>query len=214
MPDLVVTAKMKKYYHCKVFFRNVEYVDSCMKYYIDGVREFFIDTFFNKTLVNALIVPADKNKMVIVTAETLGCLLGEGFPLRRKIDHTCFPVRCALQNRIQTGFERLSHHHTAPATAIRIVIYLALFVLGIIADLDTVYFEDSFLCCPAENALMEDGRDGVREERQNINTQEETSHPFNQVNRDHAVFHIHGPDKFRHGRDQILPLPTYGIKRC
>jgi hypothetical protein len=44
MPDLVVTAKMKKYYHCKVFFRNVEYVDSCMKYYIDGVREFFIDT--------------------------------------------------------------------------------------------------------------------------------------------------------------------------
>ena len=44
MPDLVVTAKMKKYYHCKVFFRNVQYIDSCMKYYIDGVREFFIDT--------------------------------------------------------------------------------------------------------------------------------------------------------------------------
>ena len=44
MPDLVVTAKKKKYYHCKVFFRNVQYVDSCMKYYIDGVREFFIDT--------------------------------------------------------------------------------------------------------------------------------------------------------------------------
>lgn len=44
MPDLVVTAKMKKYYRCKVFFRNVQYVDSCMKYYIDGVREFFIDT--------------------------------------------------------------------------------------------------------------------------------------------------------------------------
>ena len=44
MPDLIVTAKMKKYYRCKVFFRNVQYVDSCMKYYIDGVREFFIDT--------------------------------------------------------------------------------------------------------------------------------------------------------------------------
>ena len=44
MPDLVVTAKKKKYYRCKVFFRNVQYVDSCMKYYIDGVREFFIDT--------------------------------------------------------------------------------------------------------------------------------------------------------------------------
>ena len=45
-------------------------------------RELFIDTFFNKTLVNALIVPTYKNKMVIVTAETLGCLLGEGFSLR------------------------------------------------------------------------------------------------------------------------------------
>ena len=44
MPDLVVTAKMKKYYRCKVFFRNVQYVDSCMKYYVDGVRELFIDT--------------------------------------------------------------------------------------------------------------------------------------------------------------------------
>lgn len=44
IPDIVITAKMKKYYHCKVFFRNVVYADSCMKYYIDGVMEFFINT--------------------------------------------------------------------------------------------------------------------------------------------------------------------------
>lgn len=44
MPEVSVTTKMKKYFHCKVFFRSVEHVDSVLKYYMDGVREFVIDT--------------------------------------------------------------------------------------------------------------------------------------------------------------------------
>ena len=27
-----------------MFFRSIEHVDSCLKYYMDGIREFFIDT--------------------------------------------------------------------------------------------------------------------------------------------------------------------------
>ena len=42
--EVNVTAKKKKYYHCKVFFRSIEHVDSCLKYYMDGIREFFINT--------------------------------------------------------------------------------------------------------------------------------------------------------------------------
>lgn len=42
--EVTVTAKKKKYYHCKVYFRSIEHVDSCLKYYMDGIREFFIDT--------------------------------------------------------------------------------------------------------------------------------------------------------------------------
>ena len=42
--EVSVSAKKKKYYHCKVFFRSIEHVDSCLKYYMDGIREFFIDT--------------------------------------------------------------------------------------------------------------------------------------------------------------------------
>ena len=42
--EVSVTAKKKKYYHCKVFFRSIEHVDSCLKYYMDGIREFFINT--------------------------------------------------------------------------------------------------------------------------------------------------------------------------
>ncbi len=42
--EINVTAKKKKYYHCKVFFRSIEHVDSVLKYYMDGVREFIIDT--------------------------------------------------------------------------------------------------------------------------------------------------------------------------
>jgi len=44
LSEVNVTAKKKKYYHCKVYFRSVEHVDSCLKYYMDGIREFYIDT--------------------------------------------------------------------------------------------------------------------------------------------------------------------------
>lgn len=42
--EVNVTAKKKKYYHCKVYFRSIEHVDTCLKYYMDGIREFYIDT--------------------------------------------------------------------------------------------------------------------------------------------------------------------------
>jgi hypothetical protein len=44
LSEVSVTAKKKKYYHCKVYFRSIEHVDSCLKYYMDGIREFNIDT--------------------------------------------------------------------------------------------------------------------------------------------------------------------------
>jgi len=31
--EVNITAKRKKYYHCKVYFRSIEHVDSCLKYY-------------------------------------------------------------------------------------------------------------------------------------------------------------------------------------
>ena len=46
LSEVSVMAKKKKYYHCKVYFRSVEHVDSCLKYYMDGIREFFI---YNKS---------------------------------------------------------------------------------------------------------------------------------------------------------------------
>ena len=44
LSEVSVTANRKKYYHCKVYFRSIEHVDSCLKYYMDGIREFYIDT--------------------------------------------------------------------------------------------------------------------------------------------------------------------------
>ena len=44
LSEVNITARKKKYYHCKVFFRRIEHVDSCLKYYMDGIREFYIDT--------------------------------------------------------------------------------------------------------------------------------------------------------------------------
>ncbi len=44
LSEVNITAKKKKYYHCKVYFRSIEHVDSCLKYYMDGIREFYIDS--------------------------------------------------------------------------------------------------------------------------------------------------------------------------
>ena len=44
LSEVNITARKKKYYHCKVYFRSIEHVDSCLKYYMDGIREFYIDT--------------------------------------------------------------------------------------------------------------------------------------------------------------------------
>ena len=44
LSEVSVAANKKKYYHCKVYFRSIEHVDSCLKYYMDGIREFYIDT--------------------------------------------------------------------------------------------------------------------------------------------------------------------------
>ena len=44
LSEVGVTAKKKKYYHCKVYFRSIEHVNSYLKYYMDGIREFYIDT--------------------------------------------------------------------------------------------------------------------------------------------------------------------------
>ena len=44
LSEVTVSTKKKRYYHCKVYFRSIEHVDSCLKYYTDGIREFYIDT--------------------------------------------------------------------------------------------------------------------------------------------------------------------------
>lgn len=44
LSEVTVSAKKKRYCHIKIFFRDIEYVDSCMKYYMAGMKEFFIDT--------------------------------------------------------------------------------------------------------------------------------------------------------------------------
>ena len=48
--EVSVTAKKKKFYHCKVYFRSIEHVDSCLKYYMDGIREFYVDTKSRKCI--------------------------------------------------------------------------------------------------------------------------------------------------------------------
>lgn len=55
LSEVSVTAKRKKYYHCKVYFRSIEHVDSCLKYYMDGIREFFIDTKSKKVYLGNTI---------------------------------------------------------------------------------------------------------------------------------------------------------------
>lgn len=55
IPEVSITARKKKFYHCKVYFRSIEHVDSTLKYYYDGIREFFIDTKTKKIKSNNFV---------------------------------------------------------------------------------------------------------------------------------------------------------------
>ena len=79
LPELNVTAKRKKYYHCKVYFRSIEHVDSCLKYYMDGIREFYIDTKSKKVHLGNILTNYFMSKRQDIAQKKRSMMIGDKY---------------------------------------------------------------------------------------------------------------------------------------
>ena len=77
--EVNVAAKKKKYYHCKVYFRSIEHVDSCLKYYMDGIREFFIDTKSKKCTVGNIVTHYLMSKRQDIAQKKRSMMMGDKY---------------------------------------------------------------------------------------------------------------------------------------
>ena len=79
LSEVSVTAKRKKYYHCKVYFRSIEHVDSCLKYYMDGIREFFIDTKSKKVHCGNVVTNNFMSKRQDIAQKKRSMMIGDRY---------------------------------------------------------------------------------------------------------------------------------------
>ena len=77
--EVSVTAKQRKYYHCKVYFRSLEHVDSCLKYYMDGIREFFIDTKSKKVHLGNVVTNHFMSKRQDIAQKKRRMMMGDRY---------------------------------------------------------------------------------------------------------------------------------------
>ena len=79
LSEVNVTAKKKKYYHCKVYFRSIEHVDSCLKYYMDGIREFYIDTKSKKVHCGNIVTNYLMSKRKDIAQKKRSMMIGDRY---------------------------------------------------------------------------------------------------------------------------------------
>ena len=77
--EVSVTAKKKKFYHCKVYFRSIEHVDSCLKYYMDGIREFYVDTKSRKCTSGNVVTNRFMSKRQDIAQKKRSMMMGDRY---------------------------------------------------------------------------------------------------------------------------------------
>ncbi len=88
LSEVAVTAKKKKYYHCKVYFRSIEHVDSCLKYYMDGIREFYIDTKSRKVHCGNIVTNYFMSKRKDIAQKKRSMMIGDRYMALPFLDKT------------------------------------------------------------------------------------------------------------------------------
>ena len=79
LSGVTATAKRKKYYHCKMYFRSIEHVDSCLKYYMDGIREFYINTKNKKVHCGNVVTNNFMSKRKDIAQKKRSMMIGDKY---------------------------------------------------------------------------------------------------------------------------------------
>ena len=107
----------------------------------------------DESLVNALIVAAHQNQVLMVTGQPFGVCLGEGLAAGGQVDGASRAV--GVSDMLPALIERVGLHHSTAAAAVGVVVHLALLVEGVVPNLVGVDTQDIPLLSPAQNRLGE-----------------------------------------------------------
>ena len=105
LSEVSVTAKQKKYYHCKVYLRSIEQVDSCLKYYMDGIREFYIDTKSKKAHCGNVVTNYFMSKRQDIAQKKRSMMIGDRYMALPFLDKNTLYEETMRDNKrnIQSG---------------------------------------------------------------------------------------------------------------
>ena len=122
----------------------------------------------NEPLINALVVAAHQNQVIVLPGQTAGVLLGEGLAAGGEIDGVGAAL-ALLADVVPALVEGVCLENGPLAAAIGVIIHLLLLVFGVVPNLmgenaDVVPFLGT-----AQNGLAEHVPHGVREQGHNIN---------------------------------------------
>ena len=122
----------------------------------------------NEPLINALVVAAHQNQVIVLPGQTAGVLLGEGLAAGGEVDGVGAAL-ALLADVVPALVEGVCLENGPLAAAIGVIIHLLLLVFGVVPNLmgedaDVVPFLGT-----AQNGLAEHVPHGVREQGHNIN---------------------------------------------
>ena len=127
-----------------------------------------VNALVDEALVDAFVMPADKNKIVHF-CQTAGIALIEHMPGGGEVDRVDGRT-CLIADMTPAAVERVCLQHGTVAAAVGIVVHLILPVRSVIPDLVRLDAENAALLRAAEDRLAQHVADGVREERHDINS--------------------------------------------
>ena len=130
--------------------------------------DLLIHALVDKPLVNALIVAADQNDVLVVVPQAAGMRLIERDAAGRHINSMDGAAHFIADGR-PAVIQGVGLHDGAVTAAVGIVVHLILLVGGIIPDLPCFNADQIPLLRPTQNALVHHIPHGIGEQSHNIN---------------------------------------------
>ena len=128
--------------------------------------DLLVHTLLNEPLVDALIVPAHQNQVVVIVPQAAGVGLHEGFAGGGHVDGMSRAE--GVHNVLPALVEGVGLHDRAVAAAVGIVVHLLLLVEGVIPDLVGLDANDVPLLGAAQDGLVHHIAHGQIKEGHNI----------------------------------------------
>ena len=137
--------------------------------------DLLVHALVDKPLVDALIVAADKNEVVVVLFQFPGDRLVEGAAAGGHENSAAGAV--GLHDVGPAAVQRVRLHDGAPASAVRVVVHLHLLIGGVLPNLVRADGDVSSFNGPAQDADVEHGVHRVGEQSHNVNVHPSPSLP-------------------------------------